>query len=795
MTASSIIRSALLLLLLALLCSTASPSPVTKGGGLAPRQTGDFAAAAVPAAADSAPITDHRSPITTAAAAAGPAAPPLLPQPVPALSIQIILQLARGSACRDAAKAIEEDNIAGALAMLDALVSGPFHWRGGVTNGYQQGFFVYALRGYCLERIGDIVKAYRNYQNSRACFDDQAAAMQCPEPRLEVFLGIGRTCNVAGRYTDAFNWLDLVRLEASATPRLAAAADRALIRRAVEIGDYHDAITNYGDLQAQLASGEFSRREQILATNEYVELAQLYFWTYQDRPGFAKLLEGLTKIGIDNDLGIKDALVVCFLNNIARADDAEVRRFYDLLGYALLDARSLNGDEEYIAFLCNARTLMCTVYDFLPQEEDLKKVHARIEQVQAQLAKLPATAISVQPGKQSGGKPGTVAPTLNAYGQVSASPAIVIEDLLMLGDCLAHRGERGKAGTVFGNAYAAMTNTPLASQAYDGTTAGNAAQIGMLVASRNWRSAAAGNVVPDGSHRYMSYEIEAFDPSNSAACIALIQTVRISGLPHAAPVALAALQRTINTLVALKCSDEAIEAANEYVRRVAFSTMVYHQTAILMLARNDSTAAFRWWMNEEFGPQQHMDHYHNRGWCRFGFELASRDDLLKYAKAWKSAEIHPALLELAASYFVKRANTEYAFERALQFAADIVPNELHMRDALDSGDYSTALRLSDAPSIYQAQAFLGMGNTNATIDCLWALQKEKERIVGFPVYPSTEIDAINKIIAHAHPSYIQRYLSWLQRISSAHSTAGKTQDVTNIEQRIAELTALKQTKH
>ncbi|MCX7004173.1 MAG: hypothetical protein NTV22_13010, partial [bacterium] len=164
--------------------------------------------------------------------------------------MQSLLDLARHSACRDAARLIEDGNISAALTALDALAAGAFHWRGAVTNGYQQGFFVNALRGYCLEKTGDIVKAYRAYQTSRAYFDDQAAAVQCPEPRLEVFLGLGRTCFVAGRYTDAFNWLDLVRLEASAEPRLAAAADRVLIRRAVEIGDYYDAITNYVDLQA-----------------------------------------------------------------------------------------------------------------------------------------------------------------------------------------------------------------------------------------------------------------------------------------------------------------------------------------------------------------------------------------------------------------------------------------------------------------------------------------------------------------------------------------------------------------
>jgi tetratricopeptide (TPR) repeat protein len=171
----------------------------------------------------------------------------------PAAEFSAVLELARGSASREAVADIEEGKYGAALAKLEAFAGGEFHWRGEVTNGYQQGFFLYALRGYCLETLGEVVKAYRSYQNSRGCYDEETVVARSPEPRLEVFLGLGRTCNEAGRYTDAYGWLDVVRLEASGVPRLAAAADRGLIRRAVEIGDYHDALTSFWDLQAQLA--------------------------------------------------------------------------------------------------------------------------------------------------------------------------------------------------------------------------------------------------------------------------------------------------------------------------------------------------------------------------------------------------------------------------------------------------------------------------------------------------------------------------------------------------------------
>jgi len=54
---------------------------------------------------------------------------------------------------------------------------------------------------------------------------DENRSLLQPEPRLEVFLGIGRTCNAVGRYTDALTWLETVRIEGNADPPIAAVAD------------------------------------------------------------------------------------------------------------------------------------------------------------------------------------------------------------------------------------------------------------------------------------------------------------------------------------------------------------------------------------------------------------------------------------------------------------------------------------------------------------------------------------------------------------------------------------------
>ncbi|GEM_PF-2525900 len=363
-TASSIIRSALLLLLLVLLCSTAlavSPpnteyripntaaaapavlqSPFPKGGGLVPRQTGDFAATAALATADSAPNTGYRIPDT---------APPILPQPVPASSIHSILDLAHASACRDAAKAIEEDNIAGALAMLDALVSGPFHWRGAVTNGFQQGFFVNALRGYCLERMGDIVKAYRSYQNSRACFDDEAVAVQCPEPRLEVFLGLGRTCERFGRLSDAEQYLLCCLSAAPTNSTLNTQARLSIARLLCFHGRPRKALGHFTMLEMERVP--FDR-------DTWHCYAKSAFDCGEQVEGVRILLSALCAVGADARRCEEDPLLSDVRKYWLYFDDDDVLDF-DAFMADEIHMQYSKGSERLLTYLINTRNLLAYV--------------------------------------------------------------------------------------------------------------------------------------------------------------------------------------------------------------------------------------------------------------------------------------------------------------------------------------------------------------------------------------------------------------------------------------------------
>ena len=262
-----------------------------------------------------------------------------------------------------------------------------FPWRFEVTNGYKEGFFYYALLGYANEISGDIPYAYQCYR-SAPLYIDEEKSFNCPEPTAEIYLGIGRTCLAAGRYMDAKDWLDAAYEYANDNPKIMAAIDRVMIQRGNEIGDYENIILHYQHLEQVSRTPDRrmpgSKCEQ-LTKPEIANYAQILFWSRKDRKGFSKLLEEISKLGIDNNLDVKDPLVNKFLNNIMRTDNEEVEYFYDLLGYEIEAARAKAGDENYLAFLCNARTLFCKVYDFLNPEGDLKKIKKRIDKVKEQL--------------------------------------------------------------------------------------------------------------------------------------------------------------------------------------------------------------------------------------------------------------------------------------------------------------------------------------------------------------------------------------------------------------------------
>jgi len=168
------------------------------------------------------------------------------------------LDLAKYSACKDVIENFQKTPLltkegcpigrgGSPLSKLKALSSSLFPWRFEVTNGYQEGFVYYALLGYANELSGDIPFAYRCYQNSLACIDEDKS-FDHPLPRAEIYLAIGRTCLAAGRYMDAKDWLDTAFLESGDNIKLQSAIDRVLIQRANEIGDYPEVIFLYQHL-------------------------------------------------------------------------------------------------------------------------------------------------------------------------------------------------------------------------------------------------------------------------------------------------------------------------------------------------------------------------------------------------------------------------------------------------------------------------------------------------------------------------------------------------------------------
>ena len=415
------------------------------------------------------------------------------------------LNLAKYSACKDVIEHTQQSNNPIIhQSKLKALCSGPFPYRFEITNGYQEGFVYYALLGYANELSGNIPLAYRCYQNSLACIDEDKS-FNYPLPRAEIYLALGRTCLAAGRYLDAKDWLDNAFLESGNNLQLQAAIDRVLIQRGNELGDYPEIIFLYQHLEQLqglkvatpafagqgLESGKCKNSPPVLGgvarsdgvveqttdyglrTTDYANYAQILFYSRKDREGFSKLLEGISKLGIDNNLGVKDPLVDKFLNNIMRAEDDEVKWFYDLLGWAIVDARAKAGDEDYLAFLCNARTLFCKVYDFLNPEDDLKKVKERIDEVKRQLAngydvfgkESRSEARDPRPAKK---KRMSKTVLFSESGEVQETPEVELEDLIMQADWCRRQKRGHNAWEFYISTMPLITNNINLQLVYDG---------------------------------------------------------------------------------------------------------------------------------------------------------------------------------------------------------------------------------------------------------------------------------------------------------------------------------------
>ncbi len=502
-----------------------------------------------------------------------------------------ILEYAKFSSCSELSKNILKPK----FQISSFKLPTPFPWRAEITNGYKNGFFYYALLGYSAENSENIPYAYQCYRNA-TLYIDENKSFSNPEPTAELYLAIGRNCLNAKRYIDAKDWLETAYDYANNNPKIMAAIDRVSIQRANELNDFDNIILHYQHLE-QLAGRQKTEdrrrktedggqktedREPItdyrLRTTDYANYAQALFNTGKNRKGFMKLLEGISKFGIDNkfDFRIKDELVVKFLNNIARADDEDIEYFYDLLGYAIVEARAKAGDEHYLAFLCNTRKLLCKVFRNLNPEDDLKKVKKRIDVVKKQLAdgydvfgnetKSSRSLLTVHKRKiiKSQNR------KISKSGEAEEMPDFDVENLLMVGDCRFAAKKYSEASKMYEKAFMFATGT-FENTEYDGTTMKNAAIVGIIQSGIKLRTLPSTNQI--SNFEFQSDTIRSATltlylyktKTNDAGRLEFDIEFALNALPKAHPKALKHL--TWEALRLAHTSTNLLETANDFYEK------------------------------------------------------------------------------------------------------------------------------------------------------------------------------------------------------------------------------------
>ena len=717
-----------------------------------------------------------------------------------------VLSLAKYSACKDIAEELQKTPLLTNVAhpeyspregipegrggspqsKLKALSAGLFPWRFEVTNGYQEGFVYYALLGNASEQNGDILFAYRCYQNSLSCIDEDKS-FDHPLPRAEIYLAIGRTCLAAGRYMDAKDWLDNAFLESGDNKTLQAAIDRILIQRANELGDYPEAIFLYQHLEqlaksAKVGRCESGKVERItdhgLRTTDYANYAQILFYSRKDREGFSKLLAGISKLGIDNNLGVKDPLVDMFLNNIMRAGDDEVKWFYDLLGWAIVDARAKAGDENFLAFLCNVRTLFCKVYDFLNPKDDLKKVKERIDEVKRQLAQgcdvFGKDLKSVDRGprfvnrkRKNPGIRRALREIIN--GKMEKTPDIILDDLLMLADWkLKHRNNQ-QAETNYFMAFQLATGT-FANIEYDGTYAGNAAKIGMIQTKIKDQKT-KDKFVFDNSFRSAETTLQLYLAATNDEKRAEYDTeAAMTILPKANLSILRFIQKEIFRNLKLYNFDKLLELYNNYNNRTAaMPANMRKKWCKVNAAVGNTEAAFQVLLDGMLNDNQYMFRLSFVDLCTENCGWGSDKDIEQFFYNAPSIAIYPVLYNPATG-FMKIGNILNHLPKLkikeLEFRESIINKDVQTVQDIFTNKYFNAEQSGHLFSL--SKMMFNIGNSNAAFDvALEAYNKRNtftQRVGGAGmIYPVIETKIIEHSLQLAETNRIDKYADWLRK--------------------------------
>jgi len=694
-----------------------------------------------------------------------------------------VLNLAKFSSCSELAKDLlnqKSSNIplTPFKGGLNQKLPTPFPWRFEITNGYKEGFFYYALLGYANELSGDIPYAYQCYRNATLYIDEEKS-FNHPEPTAEIYLGIGRTCLAAGRYMDAKDWLDSAYVYANDNPNIMAAIDRVMIKRGNELGDYEDIILHYQHLESIANSKSPPLKGDLggckLTKEELANYAQILFWSHKDREGFSKLLEGISKFGIDNNLGVKDPLVDKFLNNIMRADDEDVKYFYDLLGYEIEIARAKAGDENYLAFLCNARTLFCKVYDFLNPKDDLKKVKKRIDIVKEQLkqgydvfGKNPKSVIrnpwSVKKKKIIKSQNRKISKT----GIIEELPEVELENLLMEADFALKQKTKWKAKKCYNQALQMATGT-FANIQYDGTTTRNAAIIGMKFTTPKRQTTNVQGFDFDNSYRSAELTLQLYQKAtNDEQRAEYNMEAAILILPKANTANLNFLQKEARRNRRKFDFDKALELYKNYDKRTTAMPQEMREVWCKVNAAIGNTKeSFRIALDDLFFREKTLQRFMSIDFCATCYSWANDEDLEKYFEA-----AGPAVI------FMVMSNPAMGFSKLAEVINEYPKmrnNELELRNSLNIMDYKTASSIytnyfinSAQPGhlISLSQIMMGIGSSNTAFDAALEAYNKRNAFARWTsgnatIYPTLETDIMEACLQSNMTNQLSDYATWL----------------------------------
>jgi len=493
-----------------------------------------------------------------------------------------------------------------------------------------------------------------------------------------------------------------------------------------------------------------------------------------------------------------------------RADDDEVKWFYDLLGWAIVDARAKAGDEEYLAFLCNARTLFCKVYEFLNPEDDLKKIKKRIDVVKEQIAngKNPFgdekkySVISNRYLRSTRRMHGGSKLTMKKSGEIEKSPKVILEDLLMQADWKLKQKDYKTAGT---NYYLALmiATGKFANLEYDGTAAQNAAKMGMIYINPQIQQSNNPIFDLDSSFRSAELTLKLYCQATNDEQRAEYDTeAALNILPKANKMILALYEDKAILFIQKRKFGTALDYFKRYYQYLPIMPLELASMWIdIYITKGNTEKAFNTGMIILKYPQ-----CFNRALirkCDLIWSWANVNDIKKYSIIRKSIEILPALLETRPGLNINRLS------KALNWKRKYGEKELLLREKIDAGNYEYALKIItndlseniQAGHLYQmAKIYAFLGMTNQAYYAVMKSYKKRcklaQKVGGDNIqYPIIESSLIESIFIDLNNKNCDEYINWLKNRMEECIEQNKFADANLADKKIKNLKIKLKTRH